>query len=111
MMPVGDRVESGDPGTEEYDLGEVLAVGGDYVTVRWDVAATTYDGEDPAELRVVKRWVVTHLVASMPAGSPPAEKAIELEAPDSATAVFRATQRLLELELEIVGLNVEHEAL
>lgn len=31
----GDLVEAGEPGTEDYDTGRVVAVAGDQVTVAW----------------------------------------------------------------------------
>lgn len=31
----GDLVEAGEPGTEDYDTGRVVAVSGDQVTVAW----------------------------------------------------------------------------
>ncbi len=58
---VGDRVESGKRGTQEYDVGTVTSVqrarGGersaDKITVRWDRAKATYSDE-PAALRKIK---------------------------------------------------------
>lgn len=40
---VGDRVESGATGSEEYDIGTVVRVDGDCVRVYWDLAEETID--------------------------------------------------------------------
>lgn len=55
MFAVGDRVEPtwGVAGTEEYDVGTVVAVRGDLVRVAWSVAGETYN-EDAAILRLTK---------------------------------------------------------
>lgn len=42
---IGDRVEGGRPGTEDYDAGEVIAVDGDQVTVAWDSLVQTTQSE------------------------------------------------------------------
>lgn len=36
VLAVGDRVEAGEVGTEDYDTGVVLEIDGDWVTVGWD---------------------------------------------------------------------------
>jgi hypothetical protein len=40
-LRVGDRVEAGRPGTEDYDVGVVHAVDGDQVTVGWKSGVVT----------------------------------------------------------------------
>lgn len=47
---VGDRVQSGTPGTAEYDHGKVMAVKHGRVEVYWEIAKEKY-WEDPAELK------------------------------------------------------------
>lgn len=37
----GDRVEGGEPGTEDHDTGRVVEVAGDQVTVAWDGSLET----------------------------------------------------------------------
>lgn len=39
---VGDRVQSGEPGSAEHDTGTVRSVAGDRVTVAWDIAGEEY---------------------------------------------------------------------
>ena len=38
---VGDRVEGGKYGTEDYDTGRVVAIDGDVVTIAWDTLVQT----------------------------------------------------------------------
>ena len=41
IFAVGDRVEGGKPGTEDYDTGRVLAITADMATVGWDSGVRT----------------------------------------------------------------------
>lgn len=45
-LTVGDRVESGTPGTDDYDTGIVDRIDGDQVTVRWDSLVVTTQRAD-----------------------------------------------------------------
>lgn len=38
---IGDRVEGGEPGTEDYDTGRVVDIDGEIVEVTWDTRVTT----------------------------------------------------------------------
>jgi hypothetical protein len=39
----GDRVEAGDPGTEEYDEGNVLRIDGDRAAIGWESGVRTWN--------------------------------------------------------------------
>lgn len=47
---VGDRVEAGRKGTEDYDMGRVVGIDGDQVEVAWSNGTRT---TQPAELLTV----------------------------------------------------------
>lgn len=50
-MKIGDRVEAGEPGTDDFDHGEVIRIRVDgMMLVRWEIAEEDY-WEDPANLR------------------------------------------------------------
>ncbi len=40
-METQTKVEAGKPGTDEYDVGIILAINGDYATVAWDQGVRT----------------------------------------------------------------------
>lgn len=50
-LAVGDRVEGGEPGTEDYDTGRVLAIDGDRVRVGWGSGVVCWHDRD--ELRAL----------------------------------------------------------
>lgn len=41
QFEIGNRVEGGRPGSEDYDTGRVDDVDGDQITVAWDSGVTT----------------------------------------------------------------------
>lgn len=50
-LKVGDRVEAGKPGTEDYDTGKIVAITGDSADVAWDTRVITWC--DLASLRLI----------------------------------------------------------